>query len=553
MPNASDEFIGDEEEWLKSDKGHFESDIAHKERLDRSKENISKDDLEGSDSLGFENQLWDSANKMRGNIDPSEYKHIVLPLIFLKFISDSFEDLYKKLVEKDRDPKNRDEYIAKGIFWVPEDARWTGIVERATDPTIGVIIDDAMESIGKENPGLKNVLVTRFGQSDLSSRVLGEVVTVFGNLQSFGGEDAFSKDIVGRVYEYFIGQFARAEGRGAGEYYTPRSVVRLLVEMLQPYEGRIYDGCCGSGGMFVQSHKFMDAHSGKINVSVYGQESNSTTWRLAKMNLAIRQIEADLGESWDDTLLNDLHPDLRSDFAIANPPFNIKNWGWEYLQEDVRWKYGVPPKSNANYAWIQHYLHHLSPRGVAGIVMTNGSLSTPDKQEKRIREGIIADDKLDCVILLPSQLFTNTGISACIWILTNDKKDGRYRERSGETLFIDCRNFGKMSTRTQRELTNEEVRKISETYNNWKSNSNFESYKDQIGFCKSATTDKEISDNEGVLVPGRYVGVPPPSNDGEKFEPKINRLSQELQYYFSKSQNLKDEILKNLEEIDFET
>ena len=294
---------------------------------------------EGSDALGFESDLWASANKLRGSMDAAEYKHVVLPLVFLKYISDAFEDTHARLTEEGRNPEIRDEYTARGIFWVPEEARWTGIVERADSETIGVIIDDAMEAIGKENQELRNVLVTRFGQADLSSRVLGEVVTLFGNLPSFGDEDARSKDVIGRVYEYFIGKFAEAEKKGGGEFYTPRSVVRLLVEMLQPYEGRIYDGCCGSGGMFVQSLKFMQAHSGKVNVSVWGQESNATTWRLAKMNLAIRQIEADLGESWDDTMVNDLHPDLRADFTMVNPPFNIKDWGWEYLQDDARWKY----------------------------------------------------------------------------------------------------------------------------------------------------------------------------------------------------------------------
>ena len=543
---------GEEKSDTEIDKGHFEGDMAAKERKFREIANQNNSDHEGSDALGFESDLWASANKMRGNMDAAEYKHVVLPLVFLKYISDAFEDTHARLTEEGRNPEIRDEYLARGIFWVPEEARWTSIVERATDPTIGVIIDDAMEAIGKENPELKNVLVTRFGQTDLSSRVLGEVVTVFGNLPSFGDEDARSKDIIGRVYEYFIGKFAEAEKRGGGEFYTPRSVVRLLVEMLQPYEGRIYDGCCGSGGMFVQSHKFMQAHSGKVNVSVYGQESNATTWRLAKMNLAIRQIEANLGESWGDTMVNDLHPDLRADFTMVNPPFNIKDWGWEYLQDDARWKYGVPPKGNANYAWIQHYLHHLAPRGMAGIVMSNGSLSTTKKEEKVIREGIIADDKLDCVIMLPDRLFSNTGISACIWILSNDKKDPKYRNRSGETLFIDCRGMGEMVSRTLRELTTEDVAKIADTYQNWRSKDNYESYEDERGFCKAVTAEGEIAEHEGIIVPGRYVGAPPLPDDGEPFEEKMKRLTTELGEHFAESRRLEDEIRKNLGDLGFD-
>ena len=534
------------------DKGHFEGDMAAKERKIKKKSGNNGSNNEGSDALGFESDLWASANKLRGSMDAAEYKHVVLPLVFLKYISDAFEDTHANLVEAGRNPENRDEYIAKGIFWVPEKARWTGIVEQAMDPTIGVIIDDAMEAIGKENSELRNVLVTRFGSSDLSSRVLGEVVTLFGNLPSFGDEDARSKDVIGRVYEYFIGKFAEAEKKGGGEFYTPRSVVRLLVEILQPYEGRMYDGCCGSGGMFVQSLKFMEAHSGRINASVWGQESNATTWRLAKMNLAIRQIEANLGDSWDDTMINDLHPDLRADYVMVNPPFNIKDWGWEHLQDDVRWKYGVPPKGNANYAWIQHYLHHLAPRGMAGIVMSNGSLSTTRKEEKAIREGIIADDKLDCVIMLPDKLFTNTGISACIWVLANDKKDPRFRSRGGETLFIDCRGMGNMVNRTLRELTSEDVEKVSQTYQNWRSKDSFGDYEDERGFCKAVTAEGEIAEHEGIIVPGRYVGAPPLPDDGEPFEEKMKRLTSELGEHFAESRRLEDEIRKNLEDLGFD-
>ena len=509
-------------------------------------------DLEGSDALGFENELWASANKLRGNMDASEYKHVVLPLVFLKYISDAFEDIHASLVSRDRNPENRDEYIAEGVFWVPEKGRWNNLVENATDPSIGIMIDDAMEAIERDNPELRNVLPKNFGSSDLSSRVLGEVVTLFGNMQSFGDEDARSKDVIGRVYEYFIGKFAEAEKKGGGEFYTPRSVVRLLTEILQPYEGRIYDGCCGSGGMFVQSLKFMEAHAGRVNASVWGQESNPTTWRLAKMNLAIRRIDANLGESHEDTLLNDYFPDLRADFTIVNPPFNIKDWGFESLQDDPRWMYGVPPKGNANYAWIQHYLHHLSPQGMAGIVMSNGSLSTTRKEEKTIREGIVNDDKLDCVIMLPDKLFTNTGISACIWILSNSKTDSKFRSRSGETLFIDCRGMGTMVNRTLRELTAEDVAKVAGTYQNWRSKDSFDDYDDERGFCKAVTTANEITEHEYIIVPGRYVGAPPLPDDGEPFEDKMKRLTSELGEHFAESRRLEDEIRKNLGDLGFE-
>jgi type I restriction enzyme M protein len=508
-------------------------------------------DLEGSDALGFENELWASANKLRGNMDASEYKHVVLPLVFLKYISDAFEDIHASLVSRGRNPENRDEYIAKGVFWVPEKGRWNNLVENATDPSIGIMIDDAMEAIERDNPELRNVLPKNFGSSDLSSRVLGEVVTLFGNMQSFGDEDARSKDVIGRVYEYFIGKFAEAEKKGGGEFYTPRSVVRLLTEILQPYEGRIYDGCCGSGGMFVQSLKFMEAHAGRVNASVWGQESNPTTWRLAKMNLAIRRIDANLGESHEDTLLNDYFPDLRADFTIVNPPFNIKDWGFESLQDDPRWMYGVPPKGNANYAWIQHYLHHLSPQGMAGIVMSNGSLSTNRKEEKVIREGIINDDKLDCVIMLPDRLFSNTGISACIWIISNDKTNSMFRSRTGETLFIDCRGMGEMINRKLRELTNDDVSKVAGTYQNWRSKESFDDYEDVRGFCKSVSTN-EITDHEYTIVPGRYVGVPPLPDDPEPFEEKMSRLTKEFGEQFADFHLLDDEIRKNLEVLGFE-
>ena len=506
---------------------------------------------EGTDELGFEKDLWDSANKMRGSMDASVYKHVVLPIVFLKYISDSFEAVHAGLAEEGDDPEDRDEYEARGVFWVPENGRFKHLVEGANDPNIGIMIDNAMDAIEKANPELRGVLPKTFGSSDLQSRVLGEVVTLFGNLDSFGDEEARSKDIIGRVYEYFIGMFAEAEKKSGGEFYTPRSVVRLMTNMLEPYEGRIYDGCCGSGGMFVQSLRFIEKHTGKINASVYGQEYNTTTWRLAKMNLAIRRIEANLGEAGD-TLRNDNHPDLRADYTLVNPPFNIKSWGQESLLDDPRWTYGVPPKGNANYAWIQHFLHHLAPQGMAGIVMSNGSLSTTKKEEKAIREGIINDDKLDCVVMLPDKLFTNTGISACIWILANDKTDKRFRDRRGETLFIDCRGMGEMKNRTLRELTSDDVCKIACTYRNWKSKDHFDRYEDERGFCKAVTTDGEIKEHEYIIVPGRYVGAPPLPDDGEPFEEKMARLTKELGEHFAESRRLEDEIRKNLGDLGFE-
>lgn len=503
-------------------------------------ENGTVPEEEGSDALGFESDLWASANKMRGKMDASEYKHVVLPLVFLKYISDSFEDLHANLVSRGRNPEIRDEYIAKGVFWVPEKARWSGIVRQATDPSIGIVIDDAMEAIERDNPELRNVLPKNFGNSDLSSRVLGEVVTLFGNLPSFGDEDARSKDVIGRVYEYFIGKFAEAEKKGGGEFYTPRSVVRLMVEMLQPYQGRIYDGCCGSGGMFIQSLKFMEAHSGRVNAAVYGQEANPTTWRLAKMNLAIRRIDANLSDGDYDTMLNDQFPDLRADYAIVNPPFNIKDWGYNSLQNDPRWMYGVPPEKNANFAWIQHYLHHLAPNGIAGIVMSNGSLTSPVKAEKDIREALVLDDKLDCIVMLPKNLFTNTSISACIWIIAKNKNQTGTRDRRGETLFIDCRDMGVMKSKVQRELTSEDVCKIACTYRNWRSSTQFELYEDKPGFCKSVRTDEEIAEQDFILAPGRYVG-PPPLNTA-KISGEVIQLQDKLEVLFNNINTLQEQI-----------
>ncbi|MGB1954697.1 MAG: N-6 DNA methylase [Candidatus Poseidoniaceae archaeon] len=508
---------------------------------------------EGSDELGFEKELWASANKLRGSMDASEYKHIVLPLVFLKYMSDAFKSVHSELVDLGEDPDDRDEYTMRGVSWVPEKGQWSNLVENALSSDIGIMIDDAMEAIEKANPELRGVLPKTFGQTDLPSRILGDVVTLIGNLDSLGDAEARSKDIIGRVYEYFIGMFAEYEKRGGGEFYTPRSVVRLLTEMLEPYGGRIYDGCCGSGGMFVQSTRFIERHSGREDLSIYGQEYNKTTWRLAIMNLAIRKIYTQ-NIAHGDTLRepDPFHLTLRADYTMVNPPFNIKDWGHESLLDDPRWKYGIPPKGNANYAWIQHYLHHLSEQGLAGIVMSNGSLSTTKKEEKVIREGIINDDKLDCVLMLPDKLFTNTGISACIWILANDKTDKRFRDRRGETLFIDCRGMGEMKNRTLRELTSEDVCKIACTYRTWKDKDRYDQYQDERGFCKAVTTENEIKEHEYIIVPGRYVGAPPLPDDGEPFEQKMARLTKELGEHFAESRRLEDEIRKNLGDLGFD-
>ena len=515
---------------------------------------------EGSDALGFEPELWDAANKLRGKMDAAEYRRVVLPLVFLKYVSDAFVDTRERLIKEGKDPDERDEYVEKRIIWVPEKARWTDIVKTAEawdgapkDDSIGKIIDNAMVAIENENPGLKHVLVARFNKPEIDRRVLRDVVILFGDLPSFGDEEARSKDVIGRVYEYFIGEFAQLENKG-GEYFTPRSVVRLLVELLQPYEGKIYDGCCGSGGMFVQSLNFMNAHSGKkANISVFGQESNPETWRLAKMNLAIRHIPANLGDTWADTLHNDLHPDLEAEYVMVNPPFNIKDWGWEEAQKkNYDYIYGFPPKGNANYAWIQHYLSKLAGNGMAAIIMSNGSLSSRLMEEKRIRQKIIADDKLDCVLMLPDRLFHNTGIFACVWILSNNKKDPKFRDRSGETLFIDCRAMGEMVSRKLREFTKEDVEKIAGAYDSWRSKDDYKSYRDQRGFCKAVTTEVEIAEHEEIIVPGRYVGVPPVPDDGEPFEKKMKRLTKEIGEQFAESERLEEEIRMYLGELGFD-
>lgn len=500
--------------------------------------------------LGFEQKLWEMADKLRGHMDAAEYKHVVLGLIFLKYISDAFQEKYEELKALQEteytDPEDRDEYLAANIFWVPLEARWEYIQERAPQPTIGEVIDKAMEAIERENPSLKGVLPKNYARPTLDKIRLGELVKLVGNIDLRAKEYGV-QDPLGRVYEYFLGKFAEAEGKRGGEYYTPQCVVQLLVEMLEPYKGRVYDPCCGSGGMFVQSERFVEAHGGKLgDIAIYGQESNPTTWRLAKMNLAIRHIEADLGPHHADTFLNDLHKDLKADFILANPPFNMSDWGGEHLQNDPRWKYGVPPANNANYAWIQHFIHHLAPNGIAGFVMANGSLSTSTNAEFAIRKGIIEDDLVECIVALPGQLFYTTQIPVSLWFITRNKKaDPRrgYRDRTGETLFIDARRMGRLVDRVHRELTQEEIRQIADVYHAWKRG---KGYEDKPGWWKSATIE-EIRKHDYVLTPGRYVGVEEREDDGVPFEEKMAELTATLYEQFEEAHRLEAEIRKNLE------
>ena len=496
--------------------------------------------------LGFESKLWDMADKLRGHMDASEYKHVVLGLIFLKYISDSFEEKYKELQNIEyADPEDRDEYLACNIFWVPPEARWERIQAAAPQPTIGSVIDEAMTAIERENTSLKGVLPKDYSRDTLDKTLLGELVKLVGDIDLRAKEYGV-KDPLGRVYEYFLGQFAEKEGKKGGEYYTPQCVVQLLVEMIEPFRGRVYDPCCGSGGMFVQSEKFVERHGGKLgDIAIYGQESNPTTWRLAKMNLAIRHIEADLGPHHADTFFNDLHKDLKADYVLANPPFNMKDWGGERLTHDPRWKYGIPPTGNANYAWIQHFIHHLAPNGIAGFVMANGSLSTSTKAEKAIRKGIIEDDLVECIVALPGQLFYTTQIPACLWFLTRNKKaDPKlgFRDRRGETLFIDARRMGRLVDRVHRELTPEEIRQIADVYHAWKKG---EGYEDKPGWWKSATVE-DIRKHDYVLTPGRYVGVEEQEDDGIPFEEKMVELTAKLYAQFEESHRLEAEIKKNL-------
>lgn len=490
--------------------------------------------------LGYEDKLWLAADKLRGSMDASEYKHVALGLIFLKYVSDAFETKYEELkADSYADEEDVDEYTSENIFWVPQEARWNYIKQYANSPEIGKVIDNAMELIEKENPRLKGVLNKNYARPELDKTRLGELVTLFTNLE-MGTNKAKEMDMLGRVYEYFISKFASAEGKGGGEFYTPACIVRTLVEMIQPFNGRVYDPACGSGGMFVQSTKFIKEHQGSINdIAIYGQELNPTTWKLAKMNLAIRQIDGDLGGHNADTFHNDLHKNLKADYILANPPFNISDWGGEKLPEDLRWKYGVPPTGNANYAWLQHMLHHLNPeKGVAGTVLANGSLSSDTSNEGVIRKNMIDDDKVECIVAMPSQLFYATGIPCCLWIMRRNKNENNKKK----ILFIDARNLGTMIDRKVRELKEEDISKIADTYHNWRNNENYE---DILGFCKSATYE-EVKENNYVLTPGRYVGTEESDDDGIPFEEKMKDLTEELSNHIKRSEELNEELKKVL-------
>ena len=477
-------------------------------------------------SLGFESELFKAADKLRGNMEPSDYKHVALGLIFLKYISDAFEAKHNELLAEDAQAaEDKDEYLAVNVFWVPKEARWSHLQANAKLPTIGTLIDDAMRAIEKDNESLKGVLPKDYARPALNKVMLGELIDLISGI-TLNEEGHASRDILGRVYEYFLGQFAGAEGKRGGEFYTPRSVVRVLVAMLEPYKGRVYGPCCGSGGMFVQSEKFVQEHGGRIgDIAIYGQESNYTTWRLAKMNLAVRGIDSDIRWNNEGSFHKDELRDLKADYILANPPFNVSDWGGDRLREDVRWTFGVPPVGNANYAWLQHIYHHLAPKGTAGVVLANGSMSSNQSGEGEIRKAMIEADVVDCMVALPGQLFYSTQIPACLWFLAREKAPGKgRRDRRGQVLFIDARKMGELVDRTRRELTDAEIQTIADTYHVWRGEKNAGEYADVAGFCKSATLE-DIRKHDHVLTPGRYVGAAEQEDDGEPFEEKMRRLS----------------------------
>ena len=509
-----------------------------------------------SATIGFEAKLWLAADKLRNNMDAAEYKHVVLGLIFLKYISDTFEEHRAKLVAgkgtyEGANPEDQDEYKAENVFWVPKEGRWSFLQASAKQPAIGKIVDDAMVAIERDNPRLKGVLPKDYARPGLDKHRLGELIDLIGTIMltaaSEGEKTHRSVDLLGRVYEYFLTRFASAEGKNGGQFYTPSCIVRCLVEMLAPYKGRIYDPCCGSGGMFVQSEKFVEAHGGRLgDISIYGQESNATTRRLAVMNLALRGIEADFGPEHADTFRRDLHPDLRADYVLANPPFNDSDWFRR--DDDVRWQFGVPPKGNANFAWVQHFIHHLAPQGMAGFVLANGSMSSNQSGEGDIRRALIDADLVDCMVALPGQLFYSTQIPVCLWFLTKSKKaDAKrgFRDRRKQTLFIDARKLGTLIDRVHRELLEADLEKITSTYHAWRGDSSIQNYQDIAGFCKSATT-AEIAAHGHVLTPGRYVGAEEIEDDGDPFEEKMPRLVAELHGQFGESAKLEKAIKANL-------
>ena len=497
----------------------------------------------------IEKQLWKAADKLRKNIDAAEYKHIILGLIFLKYISDAFEELHSKLLEEKSsgaDPEDKDEYKAENVFFVPPSARWSFLRTHAKQPTIGKTVDDAMDAIERENPSLHDVLPKVFARGNLDPTSLGGLIDLVSNI-ALSDAKARSADILGHVFEYFLGEFALAEGKKGGQFYTPRSVVELLVEMLEPHKGRVFDPCCGSGGMFVQSEKFVENHKGKTSdISIYGQESNQTTWRLAKMNLAIRSIDSSQVK-WNNegSFLNDSHKDLKADFVIANPPFNDSDWSGDLLRKDGRWKYGVPPSGNANYAWIQHFLYHLSPRGITGFVLAKGSLTSKTSGEGDIRKALIEARLVDCIVNLPAKLFLNTQIPASLWFLSRNKANGNYRTHTDEILFIDARNEGYLINRRTRELSEDDIQKIAMTYHNWrKDNGDYENVK---GFCNSASIER-VRELDYVLTPGRYVGLPDDEDDFD-FNERFTSLKAEFVTQLKEEEELNALILKNLKKV----
>lgn len=514
-----------------------------------------------SGDLGFEGELFKAADKLRGNMEPSDYKHVALGLIFLKHISDSFEGRRAALLaERGADPEDRDEYSAENVFWVPPTARWSHLQANAKQPSIGKLIDEAMIAIEKDNENLKGVLPKDYARPALNAVMLGELIDLISSI-ALGAQKGEARDVLGRVYEYFLGQFAGSEGKRGGEFYTPRSVVRVMVEMIEPYKGRVYDPCCGSGGMFVQSEKFVELHGGRIgNIAVYGQESNYTTWRLCKMNLAVRGIDADIKWNSEGSFHKDELRDLKADFVLANPPFNISDWGGERLREDVRWKYGVPPASNANFAWVQHIVHHLSPSGVAGVVLANGSMSSTQNSEGEIRRALIegvngAPGVVDCMVALPGQLFYSTQIPVCLWFLARDKSNGKarnakLRDRRGEILFIDARKFGHMVDRTRKELSDQDINKITCAYHAWRGESEAGIYEDVPGFCKSATLE-EIKQRDYVLTPGRYVGTADVEDNEVSFPIRFEALQAKLGEQFTHSDQLAATIRQKLSAVFF--
>jgi type I restriction enzyme M protein len=497
----------------------------------------------------LEKQLWKTADILRKNIDAAEYKHVVLGLIFLKYISDAFEELYDRLKQEEAngaDPEDRDEYKAENVFFVPQDARWSMLQSKARQPEIGKVVDDAMDVIEKENGSLKGVLPKVYARQNLDPTSLGELIDLVGNI-ALGDAKARSADVLGHVFEYFLGEFALAEGKKGGQFYTPRSVVELLVEMLEPYQGRVFDPCCGSGGMFVHSEKFVTEHQGRVNdISIYGQESNQTTWRLCKMNLAIRGLDSSQVK-WNNegSFLNDAHKDLKADYIIANPPFNVSDWGGELMRTDGRWQYGIPPAGNANFAWLQHFIYHLAPTGQAGVVLSKGALTSKSSGEGDIRRAFVEAGLIDCIVNLPAKLFLNTQIPAALWFMSRNRKNGKFRDRSREILFIDARNLGFLINRRTRELSQEDIMLISITYHNWRNPDG--QYQDVAGFCASASIEK-VKELDYVLTPGRYVGLPDDEDEFE-FGVRFNALKTELESQLNEEVELNKIISDNLNKI----